>query len=173
MTKALTRRSFLSLTAASLMATRLGAVDNGTSPLVYIGTGTRKTGDGIHVGRWNHESGTLSQLRVAFEAISPSFLAVTRNRKVPLLFAGHQTAPNVGALSGFRIDRSGDLKLLNTLPAAGADFVHLALDHTERWLQAGGGEGSRPFCPRSCSVRLMFVYIFRPQKIGISDSDSF
>jgi 6-phosphogluconolactonase len=143
MTKALTRRSFLSLTAASLMATRLGAVDNGTSPLVYIGTGTRKTGDGIHVGRWNHESGTLSQLRVAFEAISPSFLAVTRNRKVPLLFAGHQTAPNVGALSGFRIDRSGDLKLLNTLPAAGADFVHLALDHTERCLIAANyGKGS-------------------------------
>jgi 6-phosphogluconolactonase len=143
MTQTLTRRSFLSLTAASLLGTRLGAVDTGTSPLVYIGTSTPKADDGIHVGRWNHQSGTLSEVRIAFEAISPSFLAVTRHREVPLLFAGHQIAPQVGGLSGFRIDPSGDLKLLNTLPAAGADFVHLALDHTERCLIAPNyGKGS-------------------------------
>ena len=147
MTQTLTRRSFLSLTAASLVGTRLGAVDTGTSPLVYIGTSTGKAGDGIHVGRWNHQSGTLSEVRIAFEAVSPGFLAVTRHRKVPLLFAGHQTAPGVGGLSGFRIDPSGDLKLLNTLPAAGADFVHLALDHTEGCLIAPNyGKGSILSC---------------------------
>lgn len=147
MTQTFTRRSFLSLTAASLVGTRLGAAEAGTSPLVYIGTGTRKPGDGIHVGRWNPQSGTLSEVRVVFEAISPSFLAVTRHRKVPLLFAGHETSPKLGALSGFRIDTSGDLKLLNTLPAAGADFVHLALDHTDGCLIAANyGKGSILSC---------------------------
>jgi 6-phosphogluconolactonase len=147
MIQTLTRRSFLPLTAASLVGTHLGAVDIGTSPLVYIGTATRRAGEGIHVGRWNHESGTLSEGRIAYEAISPSFLAVTRHRKVPLLFAGHQTAPNSGALSGFRIDPAGDLKLLNTLPAAGADFVHLALDHTEGCLISPNyGKGSILSC---------------------------
>jgi 6-phosphogluconolactonase (cycloisomerase 2 family) len=129
------------------VGTRLGAIDTGASPLVYIGTTTRKAGDGIYVGRWNHPSGTLSEVRIAFGAISPSFLAVTRHRKVPLLFAGHQTAPQTGGLSGFRIDPSGDLKLLNTLPATGADFVHLALDHTEGWLIAATyGEGTILSC---------------------------
>jgi 6-phosphogluconolactonase len=147
MTQTLTRRTFLSITAASLVGTRLGALDIGTSPLIYIGTSTRKAGDGIHVGRWNHQTGTLSDVRIAFEAISPSFLAATRRRKVPLLFAGYQTAPKTGGLSGFRIDRSGDLKLINTLPAAGADFVHLALDHTEGCLIAPNyGKGSILSC---------------------------
>jgi 6-phosphogluconolactonase len=147
MTQRLTRRTFLSLTAVSLAGTRLGAVETGNSPLVYIGTGTLKPGDGIHVGRWNHQSGALSEVRVAFEAVSPSFLAVTRHRKLPLLFAGHQISSKVGGLSGFRIDPSGDLKLLNTLPAAGADFVHLALDHTDGCLIAANyGKGSILSC---------------------------
>jgi 6-phosphogluconolactonase len=147
MIQTLTRRSFLSIIAASLVGTRLGALDIGTSPLVYIGTSTRKAGNGIHVGHWNHRTGTLSDVRIAFEAISPSFLAATRHRKVPLLFAGYQTAPKTGGLSGFRIDSSGDLKLINTLPAAGADFVHLALDHTEGCLIAPNyGKGSILSC---------------------------
>jgi 6-phosphogluconolactonase len=147
MTQTLTRRSFLSLTAASLVASRLGAADTGTSPLVYIGTTTRKAGDGIHVGRWNPQSGTLSEVRIAFECISPSFLAITRRRNVPLLFAGYQTDPKTGGLSGFRIDPSGALKLINTVPAAGADFVHLALDHTEGCLIAANyGQGSILSC---------------------------
>jgi 6-phosphogluconolactonase len=134
MTRTWTRRSFLSLTAASLVATRLPAAEAPGGPLVYVGSTTRKPGDGIHVGRWNGQSGTLSEVRLAFEAISPSFLAISHRRKAPLLFAGYQTAPTVGGLSSFRIDPSGGLKLINTLPAPGADFVHLALDHTERCL---------------------------------------
>jgi 6-phosphogluconolactonase len=130
MTQHWTRRSFVSLAAANLVATRLPAAETTSAPLLYIGSTTRKPGDGIHVARWN--AGTLTEIRLAFEAISPSFLAASRHRKAPLLFAGHQVAPKTGGLSGFRIGPSGDIKLINTVSVPGSDFVHLALDHTER-----------------------------------------
>ncbi len=138
----LNRRSFFSLGAASLIVTRLPA-ESPAGPLVYTGSSTTKPGDGIHVARWHHASGTLSDVRVAFEADSPTFLAVTHQRKSPLLFAGHQTGPSIGGMSGFRISPSGDLTLINTVSASGADFVHLALDRTEQCLiTANYGQGS-------------------------------
>jgi 6-phosphogluconolactonase len=138
-----TRRSFLSLAAASLVATRLGAAETAVGPWLYTGSTTRKPEDGIHVARWNASSGTLSDIRLAFTALSPSFLAVSRRRKTPLLFAGHALAPKVGGLSGFRIDASGGLHLINTVTVPGADFVHLALDHSERCVIAPNyGQGS-------------------------------
>src|SRR6201992_370461 len=129
MTQDWTRRSFVSLAAASAVATHLPAAETASSPLLYIGSTTRKPGDGIHVARWN--AGALTDIRLAFEATAPSFLAATRHRKAPLLFAGHQVAPRTGGLSGFHIDPSGSLKLINTVSVPGSDFVHLALDHTE------------------------------------------
>ncbi len=143
MTQRFTRRSFLSLAAASLVATRLGAAETAAGPWLYTGSTTRKPEDGIHVARWNASSGTLSDFRLAFTALSPSFLAVSRRRKTPLLFAGHALAPKAGGLSGFRIDGTGGLKLINTVTVPGADFVHLALDHSERCVIAANyGQGS-------------------------------
>ncbi len=134
LTSNLTRRSFVSLTAASLMATRLPAAAASAGPLVYTGSTSTKRGEGIHVARWHRSSGTFSDVRLAFEAVSPAFLAVSHHRKAPLLFAGHQTGEKTGGLSGFRIDPSGNLTLINTVSEEGADFVHLALDHTEQCL---------------------------------------
>jgi 6-phosphogluconolactonase len=142
MTQAFTRRAFLSLAASSLAATRLHAFQ--TAPLVYIGSSSDKAGQGIHVARWNESSGTLSDLRLAYEAKSPSFLAARQGR---WLFAGHQVGPKMGGLSGFAMDPSGDLKLINTVTAPGADFVHLALDHTGQCLIAPNyGKGSILSC---------------------------
>jgi 6-phosphogluconolactonase len=143
MTQSLTRRSFVSLAAASLVAPRLPAAETTGGPLLYIGSTTRKPGDGIHVARWNASSGALTEIRLAFEAMSPSFLAASRHRKAPLLFAGHQVAPKTGGLSGFAIDASGDLKLINTVSVPGSDFVHLALDQSEQCVIAPNyGQGS-------------------------------
>jgi 6-phosphogluconolactonase len=144
MTQALNRRAFLSLAAGSLAATRLHAFQTSPAPLVYIGSTSVKAGQGIHVARWNESSGTLSDLRLAYEANSPSFLAARHGR---WLFAGHQTGPKIGGLSSFAIDPSGNLKLINTVTAPGADFVHLALDHTGQCLIAPNyGKGSILSC---------------------------
>ena len=129
-----TRRTFVSLSAATFAAARLsaGAPQGREGNLVYIGSTAKNPGDGIYVARWIGSSGTLSEPRLAFEAISPSFLALSRKPGPRLLFAGHQAAPKTGGLSAFHIEPSGDLKLVNTVTIAGADFVHILLDHSER-----------------------------------------
>jgi 6-phosphogluconolactonase len=136
----LSRRSFLSSATATLASTRLRAVgplvQASASRLVYIGSTTRSAGDGIHVAQWNASTGTLSDLRLAFEAVSPSFLALSRKPGPRLLFAGHQVQPRVGGLTSFRIEPYGNLTPINTVNAPGADFVHILLDRTERCLIA-------------------------------------
>lgn len=130
-----TRRTFLTTASAALAATRLYA-QAATGPLVYIGSTTKKSGDGIHVARWNAGAGTLSDVRLAFECVSPSFLVRGSKGKAAILFAGHQVAPKMGGLSSLRIAPGGDLKLINTVSAPGADFVHLAVDHTGQCIVA-------------------------------------
>ena len=122
-----TRRSFLTSTAAALAVTQVPA-QNSSSSHVYIGSTTKKPTDGIHMATWNAQTGTLSNVHLAFECLVPSFLA--HSPHAAILFAGHQPAPKQGALSSFRIQPSGELQLINTIPAPGADFVHLAVDHT-------------------------------------------
>jgi 6-phosphogluconolactonase len=121
-----TRRSFLTSTAAALAASQLPAQE-ASGANVYIGSTAKKPADGIHTACWNTQSGTLSNVRLVFECLAPSFLA--RSPLGNILFAGHEPGPKQGALSSFRIQPSGDLSLINTIPAPGADFVHLAVDH--------------------------------------------
>ncbi len=145
MTQISTRRSFVSvsLAAATVASLRLRAESPGKRDLVYMGSTAHGAGDGIHVARWLAASGTLSDLRVAFEAASPSFLVMTRRPGPRFLLAGYQAEPKVGGLSSFRVEASGELHLVNTIHTTNADFVHLALDHTDRCLIApnyGSGE---------------------------------
>jgi 6-phosphogluconolactonase len=123
-----TRRSFLTTATATLAATQLRAEDT-AGPLVYAGGGSQKPGNGIHVGHWNAQTGTIVGYRSASN-IASGFLAITHHGQQRFLFAGHPTAPKTGGLSSFRIEPSGDLTLINTVSTPGADFVHLACDHT-------------------------------------------
>jgi len=132
----MTRRSFLSTAAATLAATQLPAADS-TESLVYLGsTDNKDNGPGIHVALWNPHTGTLSNVRLVSPAISAGFLASSNIGGTRLLFAGHQAAPKVGALSSYRIAPSGDLTLINTVTMPDFDMVHLALDHTQRCIVA-------------------------------------
>ncbi|NYF79314.1 lactonase family protein [Granulicella arctica] len=150
-----TRRSFLSLSAATVVAASLPAEAAPKDNFVYMGCTAHGPGDGIHVARWHAETGTLSDLRVAFAAASPGFLAISKRPGPRFLFSGHQTAPKVGGLSSFRIEASGDLHPLNTITAPNADFVHLALDHTERCLIAPNyGSGTVLSCKVGSDGRL-------------------
>jgi 6-phosphogluconolactonase len=53
-----------------------------------------------------------------------------------VLYAGHQAAPKVGALSSYVIEPSGDLTLVNTVTTPDFDMVHLAVDHSNRCIVA-------------------------------------
>ena len=85
--------------------------------VVYIGSSAKGDGEGIHVGKWNAASGALSDVRLAFPANSPSFQVGCKSRGTPFLFSGHQPQPTVRP-SSFRVETSGDLKVINTVTVA-------------------------------------------------------
>jgi 6-phosphogluconolactonase len=103
--------------------------------LVYFGTYTGKTSQGVYVSRLNRASGSLSAPQLAAATPNPSFLAVHPARL--FLYAVNEVStfdgrPG-GSVSAFAIDRaSGTLTLLNRQSSAGADPAHLVVDRSGR-----------------------------------------
>jgi 6-phosphogluconolactonase len=140
-----TRRSFLSATAATLAATKLPAAQPSTNTFIYIGSSAKGDGEGIHVAKWN--AGTLSDVRLAFPANSPSFQVGGGNHGIRFLFSGHQPQPTLAALSSFRVEASGDLKLINTVTVADLEesMIQIVLDCTQRCLVSASYRSGKVF----------------------------
>jgi 6-phosphogluconolactonase len=140
-----TRRSFLSASTATLAATKLTAAPPSTDAFVYIGSSAKGDGEGIHVGKWN--AGTLSDVRLAFPANSPSFQVGGGNHGTRFLFSGHQPQPTLAALSSFRVEASGDLKVINTVTVADLEesMIQIVLDHTQRCLFSASYRSGKVF----------------------------
>jgi len=90
--------------------------------LVYIGTYTGPESRGIYVGRFDADTGKLSPVELAAEAVKPSFVAIHPNGR--FLYAVGEVAKfsrkKSAAVSAFAIDRStGRLALLNQAPSGG------------------------------------------------------
>jgi 6-phosphogluconolactonase len=145
--KCWTRRGFLSAAIATLAATKLRAAAPSTSEYVYIGSSAKGDGEGIHVGKWNAASGALSDVRLAFPANSPSFQVGCKSRGTPFLFSGHQPQPTVAALSSFRVEASGDLKVINTVTVADLEesMIQIVLDHSQRCLVSASYRSGKVF----------------------------
>lgn len=99
--------------------------------LVYVGTYT-KTSKGIYVGRFDTETGKLGELTLAAEASSPSFLALSGDRR--FLYAVSETEGTTylgkpsGSVNAYAIQPdTGALTLLNTAPSAGRHPCHLSI----------------------------------------------
>jgi 6-phosphogluconolactonase (cycloisomerase 2 family) len=128
----LTRRSFITTMIASAATARWSAAEGSAETLIYMSSGGSKTGGtggGIHAGRWNSRTGTISDDRQVVD-ISTSFMTISHRGSDRFLYAGHQTGKGVGGLSGYRIAPGGDLRPVNTVTAPDAGFTHLACDHT-------------------------------------------
>ena len=83
--------------------------------LIYFGTYTSGDSQGIYVGEFNTKSGQIQNVRLAGESENPSFLEIHPSGKT--LYSVSETAD--GAVSSWRINPDGSLKLLNTKPAEG------------------------------------------------------
>src|ERR1700733_645698 len=145
--KCWTRRRFLSADTSSLAATKLRAAVPSTSEYVYIGSSANGDGEGIHVGMWNAASGTLSDVRLAFPANSPSFQVGGGSNGMRFLLSGHQPKPTLAALSSFRVEASGDLKVINTITVADLEesMIQIVLDHTQRCLVSASYRSGKVF----------------------------
>lgn len=132
-----TRRAFVS-TGLAAFVTRKASGEKASAGGGYllIGSTAKGEAEGIHVAKWNEDTGTLSDLRLGFAASQPSFLYAIQNHRQWLLFAGHQPSPSEAALSSFLVTPSGDLKVVNTLtmPDQEESFIQIVVDRTCRCL---------------------------------------
>ena len=107
----------------------------------YIGTYTSLRGvsngsAGIYSFHWNDKTGSLSGVRAAGTAGSPSFLALHPNGK--FLYAVNEGgSADADRITTFAIDRedpSGRLHNLGSVSSMGNGPCHLSLDSSGRWL---------------------------------------
>jgi 6-phosphogluconolactonase (cycloisomerase 2 family) len=134
------------LTAAASLPDAFGQPPTGApfgTVWLYIGTytgnpGAGGNGQGIYLCALNLSTGKLTILRLVAAAppmgtnpVSPSTLALDPTRTH--LYAGNEFGPP-GAVSAYSINRqTGDLTLLNVIPAVGAP-AHVSVDHSGKYL---------------------------------------
>ncbi len=105
-----------------------------TDYLLYVGTYTRKTSEGIYIYQFNSQTGDFVPVSIAKGIVSPSFLAISPNKRF-LYATDGQKGDSVRA---FSIDKkSGNLTKLNSQLTEGIGAVHLQVDKTNKWLIIG------------------------------------
>lgn len=108
--------------------------------LVFLGTYTNALSRGIYVSRLDPATGHLSLPELAAETPSPSYLALSPNKK--FLYAANEvdgfkdsSIENGGAVTAFAVDSSsGKLTLLNQVCSGGSAPCHLSIDASGRVL---------------------------------------
>jgi 6-phosphogluconolactonase len=121
----------------ALLAAVGGVVHAAGGRLVWIGTYTGPTSEGIYAFRFDESSGVLQPLGLAARTRNPSFIVLHPNRR--FLYAVNEVhdvgAEKGGEVTAFAVDRdTGKLTQLNAQPSHGTDPCHLAVDATGRFL---------------------------------------
>ena len=113
--------------------------------LVYVGTYTTTSkSEGIYLYRLNLSSGELKPAGVASQAVNPSYLALSPNRRSLYAvnevdeFAGKKS----GAVTAFALDpRTGELRMLNQQPSLGASPCYVEVDARGNFVLAANYNG--------------------------------
>lgn len=121
---------------------------------VYIGTYTGPKSKGIYLYDFDMASGALTQVGVAAEAKSPSFLALSPDARC-LYAVGEMDSfegKKNGAVSAFAVDpATGTLTLLNQQPSGGGGPCHVSTDSKGKFVfvanYGGGSVASFPVGP--------------------------
>ncbi len=132
---AVSRRNLLK-SAALLAAAKSGTLhaDDDDKPhapiLAYVGAYT-PNGQGIYLFSMNPSTGVLTQVKVAAQVPSPSWLAIHPHGRY--LYAVNEISnfngTTSGSVSAFSINRTnGDLTFLNVVSSQGAGPAHLSVD---------------------------------------------
>lgn len=105
--------------------------------LVFVGTYTAHTSQGIYAYRLNEATGRMTLLGLAAKTDNPSYVIVDPTGRY--LYAVNETdtyqGEKSGAISAFAIDRkSGKLTFLNQVASKGAAPCYLSLDKTGKYL---------------------------------------
>jgi len=122
-----------------------------TSPLLYIGTYTRKEGhvdgkaEGIYIMEMDSETGKLTGLDTITNGINPSYLTIHPNGKY--MYAVNELADGtdafVGTVSAYKLDENGRFeKALNVVNAQGDAPCHVSVDATGKYVMVASYMGT-------------------------------
>jgi 6-phosphogluconolactonase len=126
----------LILAAPVVLVSLAGSAKPPASPhsyLVLVGTYTHKTASkGIYAFSYDTDSGKLTPKGVAAETADPSFVAIDPSGKYA--YAVNETGKQ-STVSAFALDaQTGQLTLLNQLPALGEDPCYISFDKTGKFV---------------------------------------
>lgn len=145
--KLLTRRSFLVKLASVPIAVRWSFAAPVQPNLMFAGTDTSGSSGskGIYAYRWDPASGALLQLGLAAETASPTYMALSPDRR--RLYVANEVneynGSKTGTVSAFSVDRvSGMLTLKNVVSSGGAGPCNIAIDHTGSAVFVADGAGA-------------------------------
>ena len=141
----LSRRELLAIPGLLAMAAAVETRPFSSERVVYVGTYTGETSQGIYAFRFDDSSGGLTPIGLVAETPSPSFLTSSANGR--FVFAVNELQSFRGAASGsvtsFAVDPvTWKLTEISVQPSQGAGPCHLALDRAGRYLAVanyGGG----------------------------------
>ncbi len=111
--------------------------------IMYVGTYTKGMTDGIFVYSFDDHSGKLVDLKIPAVSNNPSFLTISGDKKY-LYSVGEVDNLNdnrSGGVSAFRIEKSGQLTLLNRVLTYGANPCHVCLSPDGKKLVASNYTG--------------------------------
>jgi 6-phosphogluconolactonase len=117
---------------------------------VYVGTYTKREphvdgkSRGIHIFRFDTETGELHHQATVLGGVNPSYLALDPERRY--LFAVNETGDYAthtsGQVTSFLIDRqSGELEMINQQPSMGASPCYVTVDATGRYVLVANYNG--------------------------------
>lgn len=111
--------------------------------LLYVGTYTKGSANGIFVYAFDDHSGKLVDLKIPAVINNPSFLTISANKKY--LYAVSEVdnlAENQsGEVSSFRIEKKGSLNLINQVLTHGANPCHVSLSPDGKKMVASNYSG--------------------------------
>jgi 6-phosphogluconolactonase len=104
--------------------------------LVYVGTNTGGTSQGIYVATLDETTGALSAPRLAAAIGNPGFLALHPSKTWVYSVAGSRAADGSWKeeVAAFAVQQDGSLTLLNTRPSGGNGPCHISVDASGRVL---------------------------------------
>ena len=111
---------------------QFSCVSNNSETLVYIGTYTRGSSEGIYVSKMNAETGELSKPMLAAKFKNPSFVAVHPNKKY--FYAVAEERGDSAIVAAFKIEADGMLTKINQSSSLGDIPCHLIVDETGKTL---------------------------------------
>ncbi|MDO5970127.1 lactonase family protein [Flavivirga aquimarina] len=107
-----------------LVAVSIFLNSNAQNIPLYVGTYTNEDSKGIYHLQFNTKTGELSNKTLAVATQNPSFISFSPNKK--FIYAAGESS--ISAVSAFKVESEGKLKLINTVSSNGKGPCHVSIN---------------------------------------------